>query len=245
MKLLSGPDTFRRFRWLLITLTVVIIALSINRLTSVAVGYLQPDEFLRWADFNAMVPITIAPLLVYWLIRRDIERRGRASQSRWLPWLEGLFLLGVILSAISSGLHEFANYLDIRYCGGAAIHSELCNIIIFNDDVFSHLLYYLGLITVNLAVLVTELLRPSREGMKPRDLWIIAANAGFIALGIFANLAFEPTALDIVGFGVVLVAADIGLWLNRQRFWQLPFTFYLAGSYTVGTLAAVLYKLFT
>jgi hypothetical protein len=52
----------------------------------------------------------------------------------------------------------------------------------------------------------------------------ILLNAAVIAVGIFANLAFEEASLDLVAFGVVAAVANVLLWLTGRRWTQLPFT---------------------
>ena len=45
----------KKVHWTLTGLSLTIVLLSLNRLTSFTAGYLQPYEFLRWVDFNAML----------------------------------------------------------------------------------------------------------------------------------------------------------------------------------------------
>jgi hypothetical protein len=49
---------------LLTGLTLVIAALSINRLGSFTQHRIEPHGFLRWLDFNAMLPIPIASIVI-------------------------------------------------------------------------------------------------------------------------------------------------------------------------------------
>jgi membrane protein implicated in regulation of membrane protease activity len=191
-----------------------------------------------------MIPITLGPILIYFFLARDML--ARAADGRRLKCgllLACIFLLGVFFAATSGGLHESTNYLDVRFCHDGSDPSPICQIIHVNDDYFAHYLYYLGVLFFNFTLLVLEWLRPSRVAARIRDLWWLGANAFFIAAGIFANLAFEEATLDLVFFSIVSVTS-ITLLLRRRHDWrQRPFTLYLASSYAVGTIAAMVYKL--
>ena len=60
----------------------------------------------------------------------------------------------------------------------------------------------------------------------------------FIALGIFANLAFEEIGLDLY---VVALLAVIALPLLWRRGWQ-PLVIYYSTAYTLGLVATAIYK---
>src|SRR3712207_6951444 len=62
----------KKVHWTLTGLSLTIVLLSLNRLTSFTAGYLQPYEFLRWVDFNAMLPIPLFSVVLYYLLKRQI-----------------------------------------------------------------------------------------------------------------------------------------------------------------------------
>ncbi|MBI4130516.1 hypothetical protein HY468_04320 [Candidatus Roizmanbacteria bacterium] len=247
----------RKVHLILSGLSATIILLSLNRLTPWTSGYLAPFEFLRWLDFNAMIPIPLISVLLYYLLKKNVEQNSveKKSLASHLPFHktpEGkllvfniLFITGVYLFGAGSGDHEVTNYLNTRFCNAGEIKSVLCNIISYNDDEFSHIMYYLGFIALNISLMGIEYLFPRKDKITNRDLKFILINSLFIALGIFANLAFEPAGLDLIFFGSVTV---LGLYLlNNQRnnFRAFPVLFYLTASYTIGIVATLLYKLAT
>lgn len=232
----------RRFHLLLTGLSLVIVALSANRLTGFTETRLAPHEFLRWLDFNAMIPIPIAGVVLFLLLKRDVERAGSARPTRALVALDVAFVAGVFLLGVSSGDHETTNYLHHRFCAGQSERDALCDVVVFHDDTFSHVVYYVGVISYTLAVVTVEWLFPRRDEATRRDQMLVLLNAAVIALGVFANLAFEEAALDMVAFAVVAGVANGLLWLTGRRRGQLPFTLYTAASFGVGVVAAALYK---
>jgi uncharacterized membrane protein YhdT len=235
----------RRLHYILTGLTLVIVVLSLNRLTGWAIGYLQPHDFLRWLDFNAMLLIPIATVALYYLLMRDVRGHGRFRSGRWMVGLELVFITGVVLYAVSSGDHETTNYFHERFCADQMTSPRLCAAIIYHDDTFSHWLYYAGVVLLSVALLGIERLRPRIVAMRGRDLAAVLVNAGLIAAGIFANLAFEPARIDLVAFTVLAVVAVGALITARNWAGRLPVTVYMAAAYGAGLVATGAYKLLT
>jgi len=78
--------------------------------------------------------------------------------------------------------------------------------------------------------------------MVKRDFIFVSANALFIGLGIFANLAFEEIGVDLYIFGFLMLLS-LYLLYSKKIVSKHPITYYFAASYTMGVLGTVLYKL--
>lgn len=232
----------KRVHILLTGLSITILLLSLNRLTSFTLSYLQPFEFLRWLDFNAMIPIPLLSILLYYLILREVIYESKFKKTKLYFSLFLLFITGVYLFGASSGNHEVTNYLNTRFCERGNIDSPLCNIISYNDDEFSHIIYYLGFVFMNVVLLLMEYNMPRKIGMIKRDYIFISANALFIGLGIFANLAFEEIGIDLYIFGFLMVLS-LYLLYSKKIVSKFPITYYFAVSYTIGVVGTALYKL--
>jgi hypothetical protein len=110
--------------------------------------------------------------------------------------------------------------------------------VIFNDDAFSHWVFFAGFVLVNAAVMLLQLVFP-HNGTKGRgDLALLIANGVFIGAGIFANLAFEVIGLDLY---VVALLAALSFSLLWRRGAQPLFVYY-ATAYGLGLVATFLYK---
>jgi hypothetical protein len=234
----------KRLHLLLTGLSLVLIALSLNRMTSLFLGYLPPFEFLRWVDFNAMLILPLVTLVVYFFIKQDIETSSKVKKSQWNTWLSLLFVAAAFIWGVSSGDHETTNYLHHRFCDVQEAGARLCNIITYHDDTFSHYLYYLGTILLTLVLLAAEHVMPRKHKMGQKDVARVLVNAGIIALAVFGNLAFEPAGIDIVAFGLMAGLSVASLLNKKHHFRAYPVTFYLAAAYGIGLLATVIYKLF-
>lgn len=232
----------KKTHWLLTGLSITILLLSINRLTSFTLSYLQPYDFLRWLDFNAMIPIPLLSILLYYFLLRDTVRDYAFKKTALYSFLFVMFITGVYLFGASSGDHEVTNYLNARFCDAGVVKSTLCNIISYNDDEFSHIIYYLGFVFMNLVLLFMEYNVPRQKGMAKKDYIFVSANALFIGLGVFANLAFEEIGIDLYVFGFLML---VSLWIlfAKKIVSKLPITYYFAFSYTVGVVGTSIYKL--
>ncbi len=200
----------RRVHILLGVQSLVVILVSVNRLTNLTTGYVLPNEFLRWVDFNNMLVLPLISVVAFYLLKKHLEKAG--TNSRWLLPLNIAFIVGIYLLAASYGDHEVTNYLHVRFCAEDS-SSDLCRIVIFNDDEFSHWVFFIGFVIINAALLLYQVIFPSPAVLTRHDIILLMANGVFIGLGIFANLAFEEIGLDLY---VVALLAALAIYLWRR-----------------------------
>jgi hypothetical protein len=226
----------RRIHTLLGVQSLVAILVSINRLGTWTLGYVLPNEFLRWVDFNNMLVLPLISVVASYVLKKTIEydspQRESKSHIAWnLVFIVGLYLLGA-----SYGDHEVTNYLHHRFCQTDTT-SDLCRIIIFNDDKFSHWVFFTGFVMVNAAILFIQNLFPYQEKITGRDFILLTLNALFLGAGIFANLGFEQIGLDLY---VVALLTLISTYLLWRRGKQPMFVYYTIAYWLglIGSLAA-------
>ncbi|HXV98263.1 MAG TPA: hypothetical protein VEC93_07560 [Anaerolineae bacterium] len=222
---------------LLLVQSVDVILVSINRLSTLTTGYVSANEFLRWVDFNNMLVLPLISMVAFYLVKKQMEYDSPARNGRWHMALNLIFLVGVYILAASYGDHEVTNYLHIRFCLSDET-SDLCRIVIFNDDEFSHWLFFTGFVMVNAAIMFLQILFPYRGTVTARDWTFLVINGLFIALGIFANLAFEVIGLDLYVVAILAVLALALLWRRGPQ----PLVIYYATAYTIGLIATAIYK---
>lgn len=224
-----------RIHLLLGVQSLVAILVSINRLGTWTLGYVLPNEFLRWVDFNNMLVLPLISVMASYLLKKTLEydspQRERRAHIAW----NLVFIVGLYLLAASYGDHEVTNYLHQRFCETDAT-SDLCQIVIFNDDEFSHWVFFLGFVLVNVAILFIQNLFPHRETVSSSDVALLALNALFLGTGVFANLGFEEIGLDIY---VVAFLALISAYLLWKRGRQPMFIYYTI-AYWLGLLGSVI-----
>jgi len=222
---------------LLLVQSVDIILVSINRLSTLTTGYVSSNEFLRWVDLNNMLVFPLISMVAFYLVKKQLEYDSPTRAGRWHLSLNLIFIIGVYLLAAGYGDHEVTNYLHIRFCSTDET-SPLCRIIIFNDDEFSHWIFFAGFVMVNAALMFLQVLFPYRGTVTTRDWAFLVINGLFIALGIFANLAFEVIGLDLYVVALLTVLALTLLWRRGPQ----PLVIYYTTAYTIGLIATAIYK---
>lgn len=238
---LSEPRTSARMSTIHALLTVqsvVVMLVSINRLSTLTLGYVAPNEFLRWVDLNNMLVLPLISLVAFYLLKKETQKAPIAGAWRWNLALNLAFIVGLYLLGASYGDHEVTNYLHSRYCPPEET-SRLCDIIIYNDDEFSHYVFFTGFVMVNAALMLIQVLFPHAERLSSRDKVLLAVNALFMAAGIVANLAFEEIGLDLY---VILLLAAISLGMLWRKGAQ-PLLVYYSTAYTVGLVVTAVVKL--
>lgn len=216
--------------------SLVAILVSINRLGTWTLGYVLPNEFLRWVDFNNMLILPLISVVASYLLKKALEYDTPQRDSRpHIAW-NLVFIVGLYLLAASYGDHEVTNYLHQRFCATDA-SSDFCRIVIFNDDEFSHWIFFTGFVMVNAGILFIQNLFPHRAGITNTDLALLALNALFLGAGVFANLGFETIGLDLYVVALLALISTYLLWRRGRQPMFIYYTFaYLLG--LVGSLLA-------
>ena len=225
----------KRIHILLGVQSLVAILVAINRLGTWTLGYVLPNEFLRWVDFNNMLILPLISIVASYLLKKTLEydaaqREGKAH----IAW-NLVFIIGLYLLAASYGDHEVTNYLHGRFCATDTT-SDLCRIVIFNDDEFSHWIFFTGFIMINVAILFLQNIFPYRAKITNADFALLGLNAVFLGAGILANLGFEEIGLDLY---VVALLALISTYLLWQRGRQPMFIYYTI-AYWLGLIASLI-----
>jgi hypothetical protein len=202
-------------------------------------GYVLPNQFLRWVDFNNMLALPLISVVASYFLKKTIEydspqREGKAH----IAW-NLVFIIGLDLLAASYGDHEVTNYLHARFCETDTM-SDLCRIMIFNDDEFSHWIFFSGFVMINAAILFIQDIFPHREKITNTDFSLLGINAVFLGAGILANLGFEEIGLDL---NVVALLALISTYLLLRRGRQ-PMLVYYTVAYWLGLIASLIAQAF-
>lgn len=224
----------KRIHTLLGIQSLVGILVSLNRLGTWTLGYVLPNQFLRWVDFNNMLVLSLTSLVALYLLKKAIEYNSPAREgSAHMTW-NLVFIVGLYLTAASYGDHEVTNYLHLRFCATDTT-SDLCRIIIFNDDEFGHWVFFAGFVMVNAAILFLQNVFPYRERISTGDIALLALNALFLGAAILANLGFEEIGLDLY---VVALLALISTFLLLRRGKQPMFIYYTI-AYWLGLITSL------
>lgn len=223
----------KRIHFLLAVQSIVAILVSINRLGTWTLGYVLPNEFLRWVDFNNMLVLPLISLVAFYLLKKTIEYDSPARDGRTHIIWNLVFIVGLYLLGASYGDHEITNYLHHRFCLDNQT-SDLCRIVIFNDDEFSHWVFFTGFVMVNTALLFMQNIFPHIEKLTGADVSLLSFNALFLGAGILANLGFEEIGLDLYVIALLAILSAYLLWRHGRQ----PLFIYYTVAYWLGLAAS-------
>ena len=225
----------KRIHSLLAVQSVVAILVSINRLGTWTLGYVLPNEFLRWVDFNNMLVLPLISLVAFYLLKKTIEYDSPAREGRTHLALNLVFIIGLYFLGASYGDHEVTNYLHTRFCLEDTA-SDLCRIVIFNDDEYSHWVFFMGFVLVNASLLFLQNVFPYKEKLTATDVGLLVVNALFLGAGILANLGFEEIGLDLYVVAVLAILSAYLLWRRGKQ----PLFIYYTAAYWLGLIASLI-----
>jgi hypothetical protein len=210
------------------------ILVSLNRLGTWTLGYVLPNEFLRWVDLNNIL-LSLISLVALYLLKKTIEynapQRKAGAHTAW----NLVFIIGVYLTAVSYGDHEVTNYLHQRFCATDTT-SDLCRIVIFHDDEFSHWLFFAGFVMGNAAILFLQDLFPHRGNLSNIDIGLLTVNALFLGAAVLANLGFEEIGLDLYIVALLAVVSAYLLWRRGRQ----PMFIYYTIAYWLGLVSSAI-----
>jgi hypothetical protein len=222
----------KRIHLLLGIQSLLAILVSLNRLGTWTLSYVLPNEFLRWVDLNNIL-ISLISLAALYLLKKTIEYDSPAREGlSHLTW-NLVFIIGLYLTAASYGDHEVTNYLHQRFCATDTT-SDLCRIVIFNDDEFSHWVFFTGFIMVNAAILFLQDLFPHRENLSGTDIALLLLNSLFLGAGVLANLGFEEIGLDLYVVALLALVSAFLLWRRGRQ----PMFIYYTAAYWLGLIGS-------
>ncbi len=225
----------KRIHLLLGIQSLVGILVSVNRLGTWTLGYVLPNQFLRWVDFNNMLVLSLISLVALYLLKKAIEYDSPAREGpAHMAW-NLVFIIGLYLTAASYGDHEVTNYLHLRFCADDTT-SDLCRIVIFNDDEFSHWVFFTGFVMVNAAILFLQNIFPYRGTLATVDIVLLALNALFLGAAVLANLGFEEIGLDLYIVAFLALISTYLLWRRGRQ----PMFLYYTIAYWLGLIGSLI-----
>ncbi|MFI6078723.1 hypothetical protein ACIA5C_45130 [Actinoplanes sp. NPDC051343] len=228
-----------RQRQLLILLaaqSTLIVLLSINRLSPLTDGFVASNQFLRWVDLLNLL-LSLASVVLTYLLLRAVRQGLQPARAIADRVFDAAFAVGAWLYAAGYGDHETTNYLHERFCPTTA--ADLCRIIAFHDDTFSHLLFFAGFIILAIVVMAAQTTYPDPRPLGITDHISVLVNGLISAAGVVANLAFEDIGLDLYVVAVVAATAITLLILRPTqvilRYYTIAF---VAGLLVTGAIKA-------
>lgn len=218
-----------------------VILVTIERFSFTTKVLLQPYNFLRLHEaFQITTIILFTVLIPFFILYYSSEMLALFVKKKFI-WILVLFIGGVYFYSTGNGLHEMASFTLNQYCNVKSISGIFCNGQFFNDYYTGNILYFIGGIFMTIALLLTEKINPNLTYGK-KDVTITVINAIIYAFAIFAYAAFDPVLVGLF-YAIFIMGISVVLWLGiRKKYLQYPVTTYIALTYTLGTVAALLIR---
>ena len=233
----------RRLHILFSLNALVVVLVSIERLSFTTHVLLQPYQFLRLHEAIQIVLLILATVIIpFFLLKEvtgDFSLLTKGKRSTLL--LGVLFITGIYLYASGNAYHELASFLLNQYCNVSAVSGQLCQGLFFNDYYIGNGLYFVGAFFFTIALILLEIAQPRFE-MTRRDLWLLLPNCVIYALAIVAYAGFDRVLVGLVYSLVTTLVVVLLLLVNRKEARRLPLTDYTAITYLLGTLVACLIR---
>lgn len=226
----------------LTSLSVVLI--SIERFSFTARVLLQPYSFLRLHEVVQMSILILASVIIPFFILREVSSNFETLKTKKGLWLGTFFIIGIYFYATGNGLHEVASHLFNTFCDTKANDwNPQCGAMFFNDYYTGNIIYFIGAYLMNLALILTEVIKP-RFTITKKDYAPIIINAVIYALAIFAYSAFDRVSVGLI-FSIIMTVTIITIfYANKENSRRLPVTMYSLITYLLGTLGAIVVRLF-
>ncbi|MDO8497432.1 MAG: hypothetical protein Q7S61_02700 [bacterium] len=231
----------KRINLLLTFSSLSVVLVTIERFSFTTRILLQPYSFMRLHEIVQIAVIILLTVIIPFLIIQDASGNFESLKAKKGRLLLLLFVVGVYFYATGNGLHEVSSFNFNHFCDVKKFSGDLCGGMFFNDFYTGNILYFIGAILMNVAILLFEKLRPNKTYEK-KDLPATVINALVYALAIFAYAAFDTV---LVGMVYSLIMTGIAVYffvLARKRYLQYPYTTYTLVTYLVGTIAAILVR---
>ncbi len=215
MELTQTTNEAKYQRWiglLLIAQTLILIVASLNRLTDFSSGPVAANQFLRWRDFNHLMVFPPLTVIVAIGFRQVFLKVGGNRDGR----VDLLFVIAVYFLGAGYGVHELANYLSMLIKSRETIDPVLREVIRYNDDDFSHWVFFGAFIALNVVMLLWQAANPFQTRLSWIDMAICIVNGAVLSAAIFVNLSRGDLGFDLVAL-LALALVALYFWLKDRK----------------------------
>jgi len=188
-----------------------------------------------------MSVVIFASILISFLLLKVISNNFETIKDFKGTLYALLFITGVYFLATGNGLHEVASFLFNTFCDTKHVAHGACGSMFFNDYYFGNILYFIGLLVSNFALVLLEIKKPNKFSDK-KNVTITIINSLVFALTLFAYDAFDRVLVGLIFTAIAAILTDILLFTAKRNYRQLPFTVYCALAYSTATIASILIR---
>lgn len=239
----------RKVPLLLTLLSLCSVLIIIERLSPTTQIILQPYNFLRVHEvFQMTIVITLSFVVSFYLLK-TLSNNFELLKSFYGTMAGLLFVLGVYFNATGNGVHEMASFIFNTFCDTKSLRNGIffsldktCGSAFFNDYYFGNVVYFVGLLMGNVALIMLERRNPQKH-IRGNNLWIVIINGFLLAFTFIAYAAFDPVLIGMFYNIIAAITVCALLFTSKRKFTTQPFTLYCVIGYVVSAVVTVVLKL--
>lgn len=229
-----------RFNWILTLFSLNTILLTVERFSFTTKVVLQPFSFLRLHEAFQIIVITLISVILSFLLLKEISHNFDSLKKKVGATYLLIFLLGLYFYSTGNGLHEVASFLFNNFCDKNDLTLS-CGSSFYDDYYFGNILYFLGLILINLSLVSLEKFYLTTS-LNKKQIIITLLNSLVYALTLFAYAAFDRVLIGL--YFTVIASIIFGAILIRWKlkFTKYPYTTYLSFAYILSTVGSLIWR---
>ncbi|WP_433559708.1 hypothetical protein ACQPWY_16590 [Pseudonocardia xinjiangensis] len=231
-----------RINWLFTATSLSVVLVSVERFSFTTRILLPPFDFLRLHELVQMAAIILVTVVIPALLFREVSGNFSALSARGGAAVFLVFVVGVYYYSTGNGVHELASFTFNTYCDTATVSGNLCGGLFINDFYTGNILFFVGGLLMNVALLVLERRNPHSPVVGGAFV-VLLINAVVYAVTVVAYAGFDRVVVGLVYSVVQCVVALAFLLSVRSRYRQFPLITYLAVAYTLGAVASAVVRL--
>lgn len=220
-----------------------VLLVTIERFSFTTKVLLQPYSFLRLHELFQMTVIILLTVLIPFLILKEVSSNFSTLKTKAGLLLTLTFLIGVYYYSTGNGIHEISSFNFNNFCDTKNFSGDLCGGFFINNYYTGNIFYFIGGILMVLPLMIMEKLNPNKKFHK-KDFPLLLINSLVYAFAIFAYAAFDRVLIGLIYSLVISIIALFLFYKIRKKYLEYPVTTYTALTYTIGTVAALIVRLF-
>lgn len=219
-------------------LAVIVI---IERLFPATRLLLPPYNFIRLHEINQTVLFLTFTVVLSFVMLQEITDNFQSLRKKGSAWWAVIFVAGTYLYGAGEGWHEVASFTFNTYCNTNHIVGLLCGGLFMNDYYAGNIIFFVGGVMMNTALLVLAAQNPTKPFGK-KDMTILLLNSVVYASTWFAYAAFDRVLVGLF-FSSVLLLLSAGFFIaRRKKLRAYPFISYSFVAYFLATVATLIVK---
>ena len=236
---------------LLTLLSLDALLVILERISPTTRIILQPYSYMRVHEVFQMSVVIAISIVISFLLLKVISNNFAALRTKSGTILGTIFMLGIYFTATGNGLHEVASFLYNTFCNIKATGTGICGASFFDDYYFGNIVYFVGLLFSNLALILLELRSPLSKSDTKQTI-ISIANGVLYALTLFAYAAFDRVLVGLWFVTIMAVLVVFVVIVNNlakrdlaslgKRLTLTPFTLYSLTAYCLSTILTAIIR---